>query len=234
MTVRPSTPETRWSLVATAGRRDAEGQRARDTLCNGYRFPVFAHLRRSGHGPEQAAALCEDFFTRLKARLGSGGQALPDRFRHFLFEQLEHYLASAPSIEAETVDGDWEECERRLQNEPLPADNPELAFRRNFAEELTERAFQRLRIEAGSGGHEDLFEALTPYLTHKPGSGEYETLSQQTGLSGSSLAMALRRLRRRLRELVTEEVGQTLDNPESIAEEQASLAEALSAKEEWS
>ena len=229
-----SHPETRWSLVATASQGNAQGQRARETLCNDYRLPVYAHLRRSGHSPKQAAALCKDFLIHLNTRLASKDTELPNRFRNFLFDQLQQYLAANPEIEIAELDEEWAKLERRLQGEAPSEGDAELIFRRHFAQALTERALERLRQEAGSGGHEELFETLSPYLTSTPGSGEYENLSQQTGLSGSSLAMALRRLRRRLRELVIDEVAQTLDKPEAIAEEQASLAEALSAKEESS
>jgi RNA polymerase sigma-70 factor (ECF subfamily) len=79
-------PTTRWSRVARAvGTDDAGARAALAELCAAYWYPVYAFIRRKGHGPDEAADLTQDYFARL---LESGTVAAADpargRFRAFL------------------------------------------------------------------------------------------------------------------------------------------------------
>ena len=54
---------TRWSLVRRAvGAGDAQ---ALATLCDAYWYPIYAYVRRSGHGPHDAEDLTQGLFARL-------------------------------------------------------------------------------------------------------------------------------------------------------------------------
>ena len=56
---------THWTVVLEAARQDSpSGQRALATLYQSYRYPIYAFIRRSGHSPDEAADLTQDFFVR--------------------------------------------------------------------------------------------------------------------------------------------------------------------------
>jgi RNA polymerase sigma-70 factor (ECF subfamily) len=57
---------TRWTLVERAsGALDAEAAAALAPLCDAYWYPIYAFIRRSGHGPHDTEDLTQGFFARL-------------------------------------------------------------------------------------------------------------------------------------------------------------------------
>src|SRR6185295_4495122 len=64
-------------------------------LCRAYWYPLYAFVRREGHGPEAAADLTQEFFSRL---LANNGLAAVDRskgkYRTFLLASMKHLLAN--------------------------------------------------------------------------------------------------------------------------------------------
>ena len=79
-------PTTRWSRVILAG--DPDAPLARESLaelCDAYWYPLYAYIRRRGHGPEQARDLTQDFFARaLEKGLLAEADPARGRFRSFL------------------------------------------------------------------------------------------------------------------------------------------------------
>ena len=69
-------PETRWSIVLAAQRSGAGSGRALDELCRAYWYPIYAYLRRTGSGPQDAEDLTQGFFLEFLAR-GSLNTATP-------------------------------------------------------------------------------------------------------------------------------------------------------------
>src|SRR5262245_28753625 len=56
-------PTTRWSRVIAARNPHApETREAVAILCNAYWYPLYAYVRRKGHGPEAAQDLTQEFF----------------------------------------------------------------------------------------------------------------------------------------------------------------------------
>ena len=87
---------THWSLVVSAGRNDTPHARnALEKLCRAYWFPIYAFVRRQGHGPHDAQDLTQEFFARLleKKQL-AGADPAKGRFRSFLLASLKHFLAN--------------------------------------------------------------------------------------------------------------------------------------------
>jgi RNA polymerase sigma-70 factor (ECF subfamily) len=88
-------PTTHWSRVVSAGDPAApEAREALAELCAAYWYPVYALVRRKGHGAEQALDLTQDYFARL---LEKGTVAAADpvkgRFRAFLLADCSFFLA---------------------------------------------------------------------------------------------------------------------------------------------
>ena len=60
---------THWSVVLTAGDgASPAAEAALERLCRTYWFPLYAHLRRRGRGPDDAAELTQELFARLLRR----------------------------------------------------------------------------------------------------------------------------------------------------------------------
>src|SRR2546425_8207096 len=59
---------THWSVVLAAARNpSAQGGEALEKLCRAYWYPLYAFVRRQGHGPHGAADLTQEFFLHLLA-----------------------------------------------------------------------------------------------------------------------------------------------------------------------
>ena len=94
---RPNFRTTQWGLVATASAEcAAEARVALEELYRLYCYPVYAFIRRCGHGRHDAQDLTQDFFVHLLEK-GALGRADPQRgrFRNFLLGALDHFLAAA-------------------------------------------------------------------------------------------------------------------------------------------
>src|SRR5690242_17611431 len=87
---------TRWSMVLAADGAHPDSGRALAWLCQTYWRPVCEFVRRSGHPPDRALDLTQEFFARriercdlTRADPGRG------RFRSWLLGALKHFLANA-------------------------------------------------------------------------------------------------------------------------------------------
>jgi hypothetical protein len=222
---------TRWSLVAAL---DGCGPAAKSSLlelCLRNWYPVYSYLRRCGHAPETAQELTRGFFDRLLD--GSRGAAEGERFgrfREFLVAELHSFLAAerAPvSANAPKPPLGIEALEARQRKDSVNPGSPEQALRRGFALEIIGSALRRLRGEARDAGRMKLFEALERFLTTVPRPGEVESIAHQLSARPTFVVMAVKRLRQRFTELIDEELGDTVLNPEQLVAERTALYEAM-------
>jgi hypothetical protein len=88
-------------------------------------------------------------------------------------------------------------------------------------------ALGKLEAEARVAGKSALFDALRDYLLELPDVNEYAALAERLQLRRNTLAVAIHRLRTRLRELVQAELTDTVDSDSALATELASLRQAL-------
>lgn len=224
---------TRWSLVMKLDApRDARG--ALVDLCLRYWYPVYAYVRRCGHAPPIAQDITRNFLQHLLAHfqertdLKTKGQ-----FRRYLLERLNAFLADdwratleedgVPELSVPPPD-----LERRNQNDNALAASPEEAYQRSFALEILARAFKRLREEAEQTGHLPMYEALEPYMAIDPAPGEYEEIASGLRSRPLALVVALKRLRQRFRELIGDELVETVSSPAELEAEQQTLHAVLS------
>lgn len=226
---------TRWSVVLAAGDCQ-DGTSARDAmelLARSYWFPLYAYLRRRGHSPSQAEDLVQGFFAHL---LEKGGLATVDRakgkFRSFLLASLKHFVsdewdkaraqkrsAGAPVIALDSLD-----AEARYAIEPADDMAPERLFERRWAYAVLDQVLERLRQQYADRGQLPLFDALKGHLTS---SASHADIACDLNMSTSALAVAAHRLRRRYRELLRDEIAQTVSTPELVDEEIRYLMECL-------
>src|SRR5207247_4990676 len=86
---------THWSVVLAARDGDSrDSLAALERLCRAYWRPVYAYIRREGHGPADTQDLTQEFLSRLVHK--DWLSHLHDqrgRFRSFLLTLLKHFLS---------------------------------------------------------------------------------------------------------------------------------------------
>jgi RNA polymerase sigma-70 factor (ECF subfamily) len=222
-------PDTRWSLILQLRMpKDKESvAEALNELCRAYWQPLYIYLRRSGREAEAAKDSVQGFLAYFLSKRGFERIGPTDgRFRHFLLGALRNYLVSEARKEqavkrggeADVVPLDVEQAEEVFRAEAAESLSAEAAFDRQWAQTVWTQALRRLRQEQVLRGKEQAFEALKPYLAEEAKRGNAH-VAAQAGLSPSAVAVAVHRLRRRLRELVLEELAQTVGTKSDLDNE---------------
>jgi RNA polymerase sigma factor (sigma-70 family) len=229
---------TRWSLVlaASADASSAGAHEALATLCETYWYPLYAFLRSRGYDAEDAQDLTQAFFARLLEKHAiSQADPTRGRFRSFLLASLKHFAANerdrdmakkrgggAPMLSLE-VEG----AEGRFQMEPPSDETPERIFDRRWALTLLGRVMSRLEAEMSESGRHRQFERLKAYLSGDCPQLSYAETGAQLGMSEGAVKVAVHRLRRQFRDLVRDEIAQTVASSEEIEDELRHLWSAV-------
>lgn len=223
-------------MLAAGHGGSPEADIALEELCRTYWYPLYAYIRRHGHSREDAEDLTQGFFARLleKNYLESitrdGG-----KFRSFLLVALKRYMANEwDRANCQKRGGgvaplslDWEEAETRYQFAPTDNLSPDKVYDRAWAIVLLEQVIARLRDEHTNEGKRDLYEKLKPFLTVGKSEIPYASAATDLKLSEGAVRVAVHRLRKRYRELLREQIAQTLATPAQAAEEMQALFSAL-------
>jgi DNA-directed RNA polymerase specialized sigma24 family protein len=220
---------TRWTVVLAAGGGSApQAKVALEELCRTYWYPLYAYVRRQGQTRENAEDLTQAFFARfLEKNYLEGLSSNKGKFRAFLLAALKHFLANEWDRARRQKRGsgvlplslDWQDAEMRYQIDPADNLSPDKLFDRAWAVTLLEKVIVRLREENVSEGKIKLFEQLKPFLMAGTGAIPYGDAAVALGLSEGAVRVAVHRLRRRYRELLREEIAQTLSEPAQAEEE---------------
>jgi RNA polymerase sigma-70 factor (ECF subfamily) len=225
---------TRWSVVARARGTSPDARTALESLCRAYRPPVLAYIRARGYPAETAEDLAQNFFERF---LEDAYHAIADpargRFRAFLLTALKRFLINSDT-EARTLKrGGAVRFDALLDNSHAAATNmaddstPEREFERGWVVALVDSALNRLREEARGAGKIALFDQLQEFLTETPDNADYERAAAALNMRRNTVAVAVHRLRHRLRELVRDELMQTTTGGEELAAELHELRASL-------
>jgi DNA-directed RNA polymerase specialized sigma24 family protein len=222
-------------VAASSAEGAAEARAALEELYRLYCYPIYAFIRRRGHGRPDAQDLTQDFFVHLLEK-GTLGRADPQRgrFRNFLLGALEHFLANAAEHAGACKRGGG--CQRVFLDDDATEDRYQLAapegltaeklFDTQWAIALIETTFARLRGELESDGKGHLFEALQGFLLGREDA-SYQQVAKALNLSLGALKTAIHRLRGRFRALLREEVARTVAAPAEVDEELRYLRTAL-------
>lgn len=228
---------THWTRVLEARGHSPEAKAALSDLCAAYYAPVFAFIRRNAPDEDSARDLTQEFFARILARPGLDAlDPQRGRFRSFLLGAVKHFLADARDHAQRLKRGGGQPLESiepgtdtspGLQLPDPNAPSPEREFDRKWALTLLDRALATLAQEQQAAGKASHFEVLKPWLT-----GDTEDLSQadaalRLGLNEGAVKVAIHRLRRRFREVLKDEIGQTVSDRAHVEEEMHYLLEAL-------
>jgi RNA polymerase sigma factor (sigma-70 family) len=233
---RAEFPSTQWSKILQVGSvASAADSQELEALCGAYWPPLYSFLRRQGHSPQDAEDLVQGFLARLLARedLAEVGPE-KGRFRTFLLTSLRNFVIKQALRDKALKRGggqapisiNADEAER-LCGPDLSASSPEAAFDRRFAQAVITRAFAALREEHRARSKEDFFATVAPFLDGAEPEG-YEAAAAKLSMAPGTLAVAVHRMRGRLRELLRAEVRQLCS---SAAEEEQEMKYLL---EVWS
>ncbi|MBS0430896.1 MAG: sigma-70 family RNA polymerase sigma factor, partial [Proteobacteria bacterium] len=113
----------------------------------------------------------------------------------------------------------FEALDENLPVDGARGDTPEHAFERAWAHAVLDVAFARLREEAEHAGKLVLFERLREFLIEPPDESDYARAAADLNLRRNTLAVAVHRLRHRLRELVRAELTETTAGQAELEEE---------------
>jgi RNA polymerase sigma-70 factor (ECF subfamily) len=210
---------THWSVVLAAGGQSGQTTAALETLCRTYWYPLYCFARRLGHGPHAAEDLTQGFFAYL-LKESLAAKALPEkgRFRSFLLAAFKHFLAGEwDRSQAQKRGGgfgfvSWESesAEGRYGLEPVDLKDPETLYERSWAMSLLDSTLARLEQEFAAGGKSAVFAELKSCLAAEDREHRYAELAQRLGKTEGAVKEAVRRMRRRYRELFRYEIAQTL------------------------
>jgi RNA polymerase sigma-70 factor (ECF subfamily) len=228
---------THWSVILRAGQgEESRVAEALEYLCRTYWQPLYTYIRRCGQGPEDAQDLTQEFFARLLAR-NTFVQADPrrGRFRSFLLASLKHFLAHEwEKARAQKRGGrvqlipiQFDTAETRIVQPIAPDESPDRAFDRQWALSLLDVVVDRLRREYVGAAREGLFMGLKDTLAGERSEIPYRELAARLGMSEGAVKVAAHRLRHRYRELLREEIAQTVSGPDEVEEELRQLFDAL-------
>ena len=222
---------TRWSLVIGTRADSDDGRVALETLCRAYRSPVAAYLRARGHPASDADDMTQAFFEQLlRRRMHAMADPARGRFRGFLLASLRNFLSSQREHERAGKRGGGQAALALEPGEDLldtRALTPEQVFERDYALTVIARALDRLREEAASAGKAGLFDQVSGFLLEPPDAQEYAELAGKLDMRRNTLAVAIHRLRTRLREMVRMELCETVDSPDALDAEILALRRAL-------
>jgi RNA polymerase sigma-70 factor (ECF subfamily) len=220
-----------------AGAPDAPaGKSALATLCQTYWYPVYAFIRRRGFSTADSQDLTQEFFAAL---LEKDYVRLADRergrFRTFLLTAVTRFLTKQRERDNAAKRGggrtvlslDLESGEARYLLEPAEHWTPERLFERRWALTLLDRVIARLGERYAEQGKRDLFERLKGVLTSADSPDQNEALAAELALSEGALKVAVHRMRRRYRDLLKQEIAETVADPDESGDELDYLLAAL-------
>ena len=228
---------THWSVVLTAGQSRAPGAaEALEKLCRAYWRPLYAYVRRRSYNPHDAQDLTQEFFSRFleKNYLKSVARER-GKFRSFLLASMNHFLANEwDKAKAHKRGGrvqfisiEWT-AEDPLHRLDVSTDiSPEKIYERQWALTLLDLVLNCLRDEFAAAGKSDFFERLKLYLTGDKGAMTYLELAAELQTTVGAIKTAVHRMRRRYRELLHDEVAQTVASEREVEEELRALLAAL-------
>ncbi|HXP62565.1 MAG TPA: sigma-70 family RNA polymerase sigma factor [Dongiaceae bacterium] len=227
---------TLWTTVLTAGNPSSPGaEAALAKLCQTYWLPVYAFIRKRTPSREQAEDLTQSFFARFLERNDvARAERERGRFRCFLMSSVQNFLSD---------EHDRATCLKRgggqallsldaalVEEEREPAEflTPALAFEKRWAQTVLEQTMGRLAEEYRAKGRGEFLECLQPHLWGETNSIAYAELAQRFAMSSVHLRVAIHRLRQRYREVLRDEIGQTVSDPAEIDGEMRYLFQVLS------
>ena len=219
--------------MLAAGRRSTpQSDRALEELCRAYWFPLYAYVRRRGHTKEDAEDLTQAFFARfLEKNYLAGLSAERGRFRAFLLASLKHFLANEWDKSQRQKRGggvmplslDWQTADTQFQIAATAEPSPDKTFDREWAVALLAKVIERLQAGCEADGQGKQFAELKVFLTAGKGVLAHADAARTLGMDEGAVRVAVHRLRKQYRQLLRDEIAQTLADAADVDEEMRAL-----------
>ncbi|MGH9320232.1 MAG: RNA polymerase sigma factor [Vicinamibacteria bacterium] len=228
---------TSWTQVLAAREApSSESRQALEGLCQAYWYPIYAFVRRQGHGPEESRDLTQGYFAQLleKGYLEDFDPAL-GRFRVFLKASVKNFLSKEREKahawkrggHTQIVSLSADEVEGRYRYEPMERLTPEEIFERRWALTLLERVLGKLRREFEDAGRGEQFEKLKGFLTGEEAKVPYREVAKELGSTDSAVRTSVHRLRQRFGKLLRQEIAETVAAPNEVEDEMRHLLRVI-------
>ena len=219
---------THWSVVLQAQGRSPAADEALEKLCRIYWWPLYGFVRRSGYSPEEAQDLTQGFFALLLERRDLDVvRQEKGRLRSYLLVSLKNFLAKARRHELAVKRGEGQALvpldelltRERADVEPTDTLTADRVFERRWALTLLEQVLARLEREYQSAGNAKLFDCLKEFLSDEPGRRSQAEVATELGMTENAVKQAFHRLRQRYRQLLRDEIAQTVAVPGDAEDE---------------
>jgi RNA polymerase sigma-70 factor (ECF subfamily) len=215
-------------VVLTAQGRSPAADAALEKLCRTYWWPLYGFVRRNGYTPEEAQDLTQAFFALLLERRDLDVvRREKGRLRSYLLVSLKNFLAKARRRELTVKRGEGKVlvplgellAREHADLEPTDSSTADRIYERCWALMLLEQVSTRLEGEYRSAGNSKLFDCLQELLSNEPGRRSQVVVATELGMSENAVKQAFYRFRRRYRQLVRDEITQTVAMPGDVEDE---------------
>ncbi len=234
---------THWSVVLAASKGPGAGggeiepaEKALETLCQAYWYPIYVYVRRKGHDPDAAEDLTQEFFAQLLAKdLLRQADREKGRFRTFLLAVLDYFLAREWSRghrqkrggEYQFVSLDATGAEEQFRLELATNDTPVDQFQRQWAMAMLKQVMVTLGAACAAEGKGPLFEELKHLISGERPAAEYGPIAKRLAMTEGAVRVAVHRLRQRYGELLRQEICKTVATREDAEDELRFLLRSL-------
>jgi RNA polymerase sigma-70 factor (ECF subfamily) len=107
----------------------------------------------------------------------------------------------------------------RADLEPADTLSADRIYERRWALTLLEQVLTRLEREYQSAGNGKLFDRLKEFFSDEPGRRSQADVAAELGMTENALKQAFHRLRQRYRQLLRDEIAQTVAVPGDVEDE---------------
>jgi RNA polymerase sigma-70 factor (ECF subfamily) len=236
---RATFPTTRITLIdAARSGTTSRAQEALSILCRSYWYPIYAYVRRLGYAADEAEDLTQGFFSRLlEKHYLRDFHSERGRFRSFLLTALKHFIANQrdwatahkrggarPPLPLDDV---MHDAEHRYGLEPRDDLTPDRIFERQWAVAVLARVQDRLQAEATAASKCAQFDRLKGLLTGDDNGMSYRAIAVELATTEGAVKVAVHRLRQRFKELLRDEIAQTVASEQEVGDELRYLMNAL-------
>jgi RNA polymerase sigma factor (sigma-70 family) len=227
---------THWSMVLAAQGRSPAAEQALENLCRTYWRPLYGFARYEGYSPAEAEDITQGFFELLLERQDfQSVRKEKGRLRSFLLASLKHFIANERRNARTLKRGggrtliplDAARTEDSAEFERSDTQSADRLYDRRWALTVLDRVFARLRDEFAGSENAALIERLSKLLSGEPDQPSQAEIAHEFGMTENAVKQAFHRLRQRYRQLLREEVAQTVANPAEIEDELRDLIAAL-------
>lgn len=226
-------PTTRWTLILEGKTSPEARRRAFDELARVYWRPLFVYLRSRGLDPSSAQDATQELLVTLLQRgLVEKLDPARGRLRAYLKTAAQNLLAHQHERSQTQKRGAGAGAvpidEKLAERLPIDTAHPDEAFEREWALRVMQHALDALRGEFESGARGGPFALVERFF--RPDREEqprYADAAKEHGMSVPQLKAFLHRARVRFRELVREQVLDTVENEADAEGELHALVEAL-------